>query len=311
MKYLILLLTALAALLLLGGCGEQNEASSSALPAGTEIRTEMTTEIESSTRAETPSTEPPEPVMDQLGDPEQLLALPASPYAEHVYSHRGTALEEEPETFAAYDLAVSYGSRYLEQDLRMSADGVLYCSDAASPEALTGEARAFSDMKAEEIDRLRTVPGGQCIPRLEAVFARYGTAVHYLVELSSDREMLLALLELVERTDMAGNVILQASSFEMLREAEQKYPDMRKLYLCFRQESFDDALTEDCVDIIGVSGKLVSAGNCRRVHDAGKQFNVYVVNRASSIRAVIELGADSYFTDYTAKAFVLEALYRD
>ena len=65
------------------------------------------------------------------------------------------------------------------------------------------------------------------------------------------------------------------------------------------------------IKLMPSGSRQVTAENCERVHEAGKQFNVYVVNRISSIRAVIELGADSYFTDYTAKAFVLEALYRD
>lgn len=327
MKYRSFLPALLAALLLLSGCGGTGStgtsglapSSAASLPAETGApvetgapETSLPETVPPATEVPTEApTEPPAPAEALLGDVEELLRLPASPYAEHVYSHRGTGTEEWSETFAAYDLAIAYGSRYIEQDIRVSADGVLYCSSAATPEELTGETRPFSELNAAEIDALRTSLDGQAIPRLSAVFARYGTAVHYLVEIQPEAATLEALLELVREYGMEDNVILQCSDLEILERAETEFPEMPKLFLCFRQELFEDALAAEYVDIVGVSGKLVTAENCERAHEAGKQFNVYVVNRISSIRTVIELGADSYFTDYTAKAFVLEALYRD
>lgn len=241
---------------------------------------------------------------------ERLLSRPASAYAEHVYSHRGSEKEEWPETFAAYDTAIAYGSRYLEQDLRMSADGVLYCSDEPSSEALTGDPRLLSEMTAAEIDALRTNLDGQCIPRLSAVFERYGKAVNYVVELRPEEGMTEALAQLIRDYDMQDHVILQSAELEQLAWAESIWPEMPKLFLCFDKTKLETALQADYVDIIGVSGGLFTQETCDRVHAAGKQFNVFVVNFSSSIRKAIEMGADSYFTDFTGKAFVLEELYR-
>ena len=246
---------------------------------------------------------------EYLADVAALLELPASPYAAHVYSHQGTSKEEDSETFAAYDLAIAYGSRYIEQDLMLSADGVIYCSHDSSPEALTGEKRLFSELTSEEIDALRTKSGKHRLLRLSSVFERYGTAVTYVIEIK-DANTLEPFVELVRAYGMQDHIIVQSSSLSKLKSLEEIFPDMPKLFLTFNEEKFESALKASYVDIISVNGKLFSQEICDRVHAAGKQYNVAVVNSIGMIRDVIEMGVDSYFTDYTGKAFVLEALYR-
>lgn len=244
-----------------------------------------------------------------LEDLEKLLARPASPYAEHVFSHQGTMIEEPSETFAAYDLAVAYGSRFLEQDLVISADGVLYCSHDLTPEALTGEPRTFSEMNSAEIDALRT-GSGQRLLRLSDVFARYGTAVTYVIELRYPYRTLTPFYQLIEEYGMAEHIIVQAPYLWELRQMEGVYPDMPKLLLVYQEEDFENAVEADCVDIVCVAGLLFDEESCARVHAAGKQYCVAVCNSTEDIRKAIDIGADYYFTDFTAKALMLEQMYR-
>lgn len=241
---------------------------------------------------------------------DRILACPPSPYAAHVFSHQGSGIEECSETFAAYDLAISYGSRYLEQDLQMSSDGVLYCCHDATPKGLTGVEKPFSEMSSQEIDELRTTLDKQCIPRLSAVFERYGKAVTYVVELRQNENMLDAFVQLTQKYGLEDQVIVQSFDLNQLQQMEELFPDMPKLFLCSDSSLFEEALHLSYVDIIGVSGGLFTQDNCDRAHAAGKQFNVFVVNYTSSIRTAIEMGADSYFTDFTGKALMLEELYR-
>ena len=157
---------------------QPTEEAPSSDPAAQPVTETPTEEPEKSTEIDDPTEEPisEKPEYPYL-DIEDVLSSPVSPYAAHVFSHQGTAKEECSETFAAYDLAILYGSRCLEQDLVISSDGILYCSHDLSPERLTGEQRQFSEMTSREIDALRTETGNLCIPRLSAVFARYGKAV--------------------------------------------------------------------------------------------------------------------------------------
>lgn len=290
-------------------------------PVSTEAETEPAPSTEAGTRPEEgsePSAEPGEQdpdVVYYLADVKQLLEQPVSPYARHVFSHRGTDAEAWPETFAAYDLAVAYGSRFLEQDLVVSADGVLYCCHDLSPEALTGETRPFAELSSAEVDALRTTDGTQRLLRMEDVFRRYGTAVTYVAELKAGGPAVEPFIELVRKYGMEEHVIVQSSSLWYLQKMEEAFPEMPKLFLLFSRDDWEAALAADYVDILAVD--VLDRGwshfdqeSCDAVHAAGKQFCAYVCNAPEIIRQAIEMGADCYFTDYTARAFALEALYR-
>lgn len=241
----------------------------------------------------------------------RLLAQPAAQFSEHVFSHQGTATEEEPETVAAYDLVLGYGSRQIEQDLMLSSDGVLYCSHDATPAALTGETRPFYKLTSQEIDALRTKNGGHRILRMSDVFERYGKKVTYLVELKAGSTVVEPFLALVRKYGMERCVIVQSSELRLLQRAEEVFPDMRKLYLSFHGADFTPALEADFVDIISVGDAQFTRENCERVHAAGKQFCVAVCDPEEMILKAIKLGVDAYFTNYTARALELEQKFRN
>ena len=205
---------------------------------------------------------------------------------------------------------MAYGSRFLEQDLVVSADGVLYCCHDLSPEALTGETRPFAELSSAEVDALRTKDGTQRLLRLEDVFKRYGKAVTYVIELKAGGPTIEPFIQLTREYGMENNIILQSSSLWYLQQLEEVFPEMPKLFLLFDKDKFEAALQAEYVDIVAGGSYFFSQTYCDQVHAAGKQFCLYVCNRTCDIRAAIEMGVDCYFTDYTARAFALEALFR-
>lgn len=99
-----------------------------------------------------------------------------------VISHRGASGEEIEHTFSAYDLAILYGSKYIEQDLVTSKEGTLYVSHDENAKRITGIDKKFSEMTDSEIDQLRT-ENGEKIHSLQEVFNRYNDSVTYVIEL--------------------------------------------------------------------------------------------------------------------------------
>ncbi len=230
--------------------------------------------------------------------------------ADHVISHRGASGEEPEHSWSAYDLAVAYGSKYIEQDLVLSMDGTLYVSHDKKATRMTGDPRAFSKMTDEEIDALRTADG-QPILRMTEVLARYETSVCYVTELKSGQELLDAFLSLVRQSGLPETqFIVQAWDPEVLRQLEEAFPDMPKLYLLEEQGRIAPVLEDDWVDIVAVSVPLMTAENCAAVHAAGKQFCVWTLNSVEEIKKAIDMGVDLYFTNFTAKALLLEERYR-
>src|SRR5690625_4946825 len=82
-------------------------------------------------------------------------------------AHRGGAWYEpnlgNENSLLAFGHAVDLGYRYVETDVRVSADGVPFCFHDPHLERMTGVQRPFAELTAEQIRALR-LRGGQPIP---------------------------------------------------------------------------------------------------------------------------------------------------
>ena len=230
--------------------------------------------------------------------------------AEHVYSHRGASGEETENSMAAFDKAVAEGSRNLEMDVVISADGTLYVSHEFNAWPLTGTVAQYNALHDEEIDKLRT-HDGQKILKLSDVFDRYGENVNYLIELKdANNACIESFRKVVDKYGYADRIIAQSSYPSVLEKVEKIYPDMEKLHIIRSGPEFRSGLKKDYVDIVAVRNDLMSSDWCKDAHAAGKKFSVWTIDTEDEIRRAIEMGADSYFTDYTAMALKLEERYR-
>lgn len=118
--------------------------------------------------------------------------------------HRGATGLAPEHTIASYDLALELGADYIEQDLRMTSDGVLVilhdeeldrttrgpaenCTGPVSEKTLaqvkTCDVGSFFNERYPEF--ARDEYAGLQIPTLEEVFQRYGTETNYYIETRS------------------------------------------------------------------------------------------------------------------------------
>jgi glycerophosphoryl diester phosphodiesterase len=118
--------------------------------------------------------------------------------------HRGTAGLAPEHTIASYDLALENGADYIEQDLRMTSDGVLVVvhdedldrTTRGPAENCTGPVgeKTLEQVKTCDVgsffnerypDFARDEYEGLKVPTLEEVFRRYGTETNYYIETRS------------------------------------------------------------------------------------------------------------------------------
>lgn len=232
--------------------------------------------------------------------------------ASHVYSHRGSEGPEE-HTFKAYDAAIEAGSRYIEQDVVLSADKVLYVSHDENALAMTGYNGMYEYMSSETIDSLETEAGNKIL-RLSEVFDRYGNDINYVIELKTNSDAcILAFEELVEEYGLSDVITVQSMHASTLEIIENKYPDMPKLFVCWNQGDFDYVLDLPYVDIISVRANvetgILTESNCKAAHDAGKKFSAWTIDTEDEIRRAIDMGVDTYFTNDTPLALSIEKDY--
>ena len=113
--------------------------------------------------------------------------------ASHVYPHRGSAGPEE-HSFKAYDAALEAGARYVDVDIVISSDGVLYVSHDTNALRMTGYNGMYEYMSSETIDGLTTEAGNKVL-RLSEVFDKYGRDVTYLIELKPNSDACIEAFE--------------------------------------------------------------------------------------------------------------------
>jgi glycerophosphoryl diester phosphodiesterase len=134
--------------------------------------------------------------------PAQAAELEGGPVVN--VGHRGTAGLAPEHTIASYDLALENGADYIEQDLRMTSDGVLVVlHDEDLDRTTRGPAENCTGPVGEKtLEQVKTCDVGSFfnerypdfardeyeelkIPTLEEVFRRYGTKTNYYIETRS------------------------------------------------------------------------------------------------------------------------------
>lgn len=226
-----------------------------------------------------------------------------------VISNKGTA-EEIPHTFAAYDLAIKYGSHYIEPDVVLSKNGTLYVSNKASAKELTGVDKLFINMTDKEIDSLRISKNltqqNLKILKLQDVFDRYQTSVNYVIDLKENVKQVAKVMEIIKKNKLEKNVIVQATKAETLERLEKVMPSVKKMLHVSNAQEMKAAVKNKSIDIVGIFKTQMTEANIRFIHENGKEVSVWTLNTTEEINRAIKLNVDSYFTDFTGKAIMLE-----
>lgn len=221
----------------------------------------------------------------------------------HIIAHRGASGEAIEHSFEAYDLAIRYGCNYIEQDVVLSSDNVLFVSHDLSAERMTGEKKKYSEMSSKEIKKLH-IKNGETIHSLEEVFQRYGDQITYVVELKDNQSE--QFVDLVKAYNLEDRIILQSLYKEALENVEPIFPDMKKMLLVFEQNEAEEALDLEYIDIVGLYKVLMGKENIDKIHENGKEVNVWTLDMTDEIKNAIEWGVDTYFTNSPGKAIFLE-----
>lgn len=223
-----------------------------------------------------------------------------------IISHRGASGEEIEHTFSAYDLAIAYGSSYIEQDLVTSKDNVLYVSHDNNSERLTGVNKNYSDMTSEEISELK-VDNGENIHTLEDVFTRYGKKTNYVIE-TKQRNQVFELVKLIKKYDLENHVIIQSFHLADLLESHTYLQQAQYMFLSDNKnnEEYHKALVSEAIDIICLNKtNNLNESTISEVQNKNKKIYFYTINSFDDMKYAKDLGVDGLFTDYTAKALYI------
>jgi glycerophosphoryl diester phosphodiesterase len=128
--------------------------------------------------------------------------------------HRGGALEARENTLSAFELAVSAGFRYIETDVRVTADGVLVAFHDATLGRVTDRDGRIAELPWSEVTQAR-IGGREPIPRLSELLEAFPD-VRFNLDAKEDAT-LRPLARLLRRPGLLDRVCLASFSDRRLR----------------------------------------------------------------------------------------------
>lgn len=269
----------------------------------------------------------PVPSSAEPGTTATTTPAPASGAA--VIAHRGASAYAPEHTFAAYDLAMAQGADYIEQDLQLTADGVLVVlHDATLDRTARGPAGSctgpVADKTLAQLDECdvgswfnetypeRADPAfvGLRIPTMAQVLERYGTDARYYIEIkaleagSGMEEPLLALLAdagLLDATADPAPVLVQSFGADVLRTVHGLRPELPLVQLLPNTGApVDLSMVENAgayAVAIGPPGASTDPAVIEAAHARCLAVHPYTVDDPVEMDRLLRAGVDGLFTN--------------
>ncbi|WP_353827540.1 glycerophosphodiester phosphodiesterase [Agromyces sp. SYSU T0242] len=232
-----------------------------------------------------------------------------APGRPRVLAHRGLALEVPENTLAAFEAAVRAGARYLETDVRRSADGAAVLAHDVSLDRVAGRPDAVSDLPLAELRRM-DLGGGHGFATLDELLHAFPDA-RLNVDVKSD-DAVTATVAAVERAGALDRVLLTAFSDRRRHVLTDALPDVatsagrtsviraaaaavtRSPALLRRAVAGAHAL--QIPERVGAV-RLLSRALLDTAHAAGVEVHVWTVNDPDEMRRLLSMGVDGLVTD--------------
>ena len=218
-------------------------------------------------------------------------------------AHRGGAGDAPENTMRAFEQAVSIGYRYLETDVRVSADGTVVVFHDENLSRLCGRPERVSELTAAELADAR-IEGTEPIPTLDDVLGAWPEA-RFNIDCKSDAGV-RPLAEVINRHRALDRVCLTSFSDRRVRA-------LRRLLgpkLCTAAGTWELTLLKltgwpagAMAAQVPVRRSLVTVVTerfVRRCHRRGIAVHVWTIDDAPEMRRLLDLGVDGIMTDRPA-----------
>ena len=224
-------------------------------------------------------------------------------------AHRGGAALAPENTLAAFGLATALGFRYLETDVRLTADGQLVCFHDATLDRVTD---GCGPVRRRSLAALRgvRVRGGEPVPTLAEALEAF-PAAHFTIDLK-DRAGVGPLVEVLRRNDFRHRVCVAGAWDGVLSAVRREVPGVRTalgwrslsaLVSASRtgaRPSLRLATGEFAHVPLRLGGVPVFVERLvEGAHSIGVRVVVWTVDEPGAMHRVLEAGVDGVITDRT------------
>jgi glycerophosphoryl diester phosphodiesterase len=246
-----------------------------------------------------------------------VSSVPAARYAfldgpsPLAFAHRGGAIEHLENSMPAFEACVALGYRYLETDVRATADGVLVAFHDSDLERTTGRAGRLEQLPWSEVATAR-IGGREPLVRLEDLLGAWPD-VRFNLDIKA-AGVLAPLVRLVRRMKVADRLCLASFSDARLAAARRLFGPAMCTSLgprgvaALRLSSYSPRaaglvrINAGCAQVpLHLGGRaLVDERFVTAAHARGLQVHVWTVDTEEEVTTMLDLGVDGIMTDRPA-----------
>ncbi|MBE6853039.1 MAG: hypothetical protein E7505_06135 [Ruminococcus sp.] len=222
-----------------------------------------------------------------------------------VTAHRGGARFAPENTMYGIRYAIDSGADYVEVDVQLSSDGVVFLLHDKNLKRTTGVNKNAYQLTYEELSALDAGSffgvsfSDAYIPTLEEVLIECKSRIKLNIELKKSGNTGNALpdkvLELIELYDMEEQCVISSSEYSYIKYIKEKKPSVRTGYIA--NMLYGEAASLEYADFFSVKHTVVNESFVRAAHSAGKEVHVWTVNTKHLINRMKGLDVDSIITD--------------
>lgn len=235
-----------------------------------------------------------------------------------VYGHRGARGEAPENTIAGARHAVARGTRHLEIDLRLSADGelvVVHDSGLRRTTGVAGKVAATTTAAMARLDARADGPPwpnkrGTGIPSLTSLYRAVPEIRHWQLELKhlgKRRNQALTEATVAWLQRHRAPAVVTSSEPDLIRSVKDALPRQATGYVSTSRTPEPVLEACNCEYLIAHWKTLTSRARLGQLQRKGIHVSAWTVNDASVIEQLYRLGVDSVITDYPSMALPLVA----
>jgi glycerophosphoryl diester phosphodiesterase len=222
------------------------------------------------------------------------------------FAHRGYDPSGAENSMRAFQQAIDLGYRYLETDVRVSADGVAFTFHDARLDRLTDRVGAVARLEARTVAGAR-IAGTEPIPRLDDVLATWPD-IRFNLDLKHERSI-AATIAAIRHAGAIDRVCIAAFSDGRVEAARQVLgagvctslgPRAAiRLRLASRVGRLPQSPVGSCVQVPYRLGRVLFTDQrlVDTAHEVGLPLHVWTVNDPIDMQRALDLGVDGVMTD--------------
>lgn len=218
------------------------------------------------------------------------------------FAHRGYAPDGAENSMSAFERAIALGYRYLETDVRVTADGVALAFHDARLNRMTDGSGRIDRLRWTDVRRARIL-GREPIPLLSEVLSAFPQArVNIDVKAATS---IRPTIDAIRRAGALDRVCVGAFSSRRIATVRRELgPQLctsagPRGVITLRIARRLRGQGIRCVQAPALIGRraFITARYVQDAHEAGLQVHAYTVNDPAEMRRLLDLGVDGIMSD--------------